>query len=386
MYQSAGYPFGFYSSPTGAVLTQDFSYNVVFFRGIRARLVPHPYRLSDQEKIERILLPRLFSGLSHAYSPVAFTLMLPLLTFSGAHIYLIYCVLNAIGLLLLFRYCLLPRVNQALQLYALAVCAVSICLALSFFLGQSSIVTTSLLGAFWTLLRRRKKSGEWIQDFAMAVLFWALCLKPSVTIIPLALVIGARAWRPLILGISLLAVNWLMIAGYYGGWWTGFWDYLHLLNHYNNADFTPFMRRDYVPGHDGETRLIFALDRLATLGLTLALLILHARRRITLSELFQGLIGIFLLFSPYLLPSEDWILCLLVVEGAFFRYRAGWADLAKLILLVLIVDSQVRLSIPSQINFGARCLFFAWLAGEIFTARREGNKASEDFPEGSFAS
>ncbi len=362
-------PFGFFASPqSGGVFTQDFSYNLVYFRGIEAHTVPRPYRLEDQEKLVRKALPRFNSGISHAYSPVAFILARPLLRFSGKQAYCFYCAFCTAGILFLFHGWLLPRAGDPLQVGALALCAVSVCVELAFFQGQSVLLTTTLLGFFWVLLRRERPSPA--ADFGLAVLFWTLCLKPSVAIIPFALLLGARAWRPLALGCFLLLLSWLWVAPFYGGWWTGLRDYSQLLNHYNNADFTPFMRRDYTVGHDAEIRLLFAFDRAATGLLILALLLLRWGGRLTLSGLFQSLIGVFLLFSPYLLPSEDWILCLLVVEGAFFRYTSLPAALGKLFVLLGILDLRVETILPWQINFEMRCLLFVWMAAEALMAER----------------
>jgi hypothetical protein len=364
-------PFGFLLSPEGGVQIQDFALNLVYFHGIQERLVPHPYRLDDQEKLLRHLLFGMTSGLSHGYSPVAFVLALPLLPLSGAQAYLIYVLAGAAGILLLFHFYLLPRVEHPAQLYALALCAVSVCLALTFALGQSAMITTSLLGFFWMLLQDHDKSDPWRMDLGLALLFWMLCLKPNVGAVAAALLLGARAWRPLVIGGALLALTWIAIAPFYGGWWTGLQDYFYLLNHYNNADFTPFMRRDYVPGHDEEIRGLFVFDRAAMAVGTLILLVLRWSRRITLSELFQGMIGIFLLFSPYLLPSEDWVLCLLVVEGAFFRPASRLAAYGKLLLLFGIMDLRAGMIIPWQINFELKLILFGWMAAEALWRRME---------------
>jgi hypothetical protein len=273
--------------------------------------------------------------------------------------------------LLLFHFYLLPRTHSSLQLYALALSAASVCLALTVALGQSALLTTSLLGLFWALLQhgRRSLTG----DLGLALLFWAICFKPSVAVIPLALFIGSHRWRPLLLGFALLAVTWLWVAPFYGGWWTGLVDYSYLLNHYNNADFTPFMRRDYVPGHDAEIRGLFAFDRVATAAVTLALLFLNWTGRLSLSGLFQGMIGVFLLFSPYLLPSEDWILCLLVVESRFFRDVSPAGMCGKLLVLFGIMDLRGGMIIPWEINFQLKCLLFGWmLAEELRRSRRPG--------------
>jgi hypothetical protein len=358
-------PFGVFRLPNGGVYTQDFAYNRLYFQGIAERLVPRPYRLEDQEKLMRRMLPESLSGLSHAYSPVAFILALPLLAVSGAQSYFIYTATSAFGILLLFHFYLLPRTVHPVQLGALALCAFSACLAISFVLGQSALMTTSLLGAFWCLLQRRPADSRLRLDFALAVLFWALCLKPNVAVIPFTLLLGAQAWRALAMSMALLLATWSLLAGYYGGWWTGLTDYEGLLNHYNNADFSPFMQR----GHESEaekfwTLQLFSFDRAIVLISIPVLTFLRWSRRLSASGQFQAAVWIFLLFSPYLLPSEDWILCLLVVEGAFFREEDVFAACAKLLLLATIVDLRFVLPFIDQSHFALKALLAAWILAE----------------------
>jgi hypothetical protein len=160
------------------------------------------------------------------------------------------------------------------------------------------------------------------------------------------------------------------VAGYYGGWWTGFWDYLFLLNHYNNADFTPFMQRGHETADEKHlTSLFFSLDRAFVLASFLTLLILRWTRRVTASEQFQGMVWVFLLLSPYLLPSENWIVCLLVVEGSFFQSR-DWAAIAgKLLLLAAILNLRAGVTFPWAVDGCLKWLLFAWVGAEWLRGR-----------------
>ena len=363
-------PFGVFSDRNGEVYAQDFSYNMIYFKGIRDKFVAHPYRIADQEKLVRQELPESTSGLTHAYSPVAYVLALPLLCVSGFHAYLLYTVLSAIGILLLFYFDLLPRTEHPLQLAGLTACAVSIWVTGAFAVGQSTLITTTLMGALWYLLRQRTISPSWRTDVLLALVFWALCLKPSVAIMPLMLLPGARAWRSCAIGAGLLLVTWTLVASHYGGWWTGLGDYLHLLNHYHNADFTAFMQRgtESVPEQQWST-FLFSLERTLLLIFSLALLVLGWTRPLTGSEQFQGMVWIFLLFSPYLLPSENWILCLLVVEGSFFQSRNLIASCGKLLFLLGIFDLRAGLTFSEQVDFPLKCVLFVWILSEWLQAK-----------------
>jgi hypothetical protein len=310
----------------------------------------------------RQLLPESISGLSHAYSPIAFVLALPLLAVSGAPSYFLYTAGCGLAILLLFYFDVLPRTVHPVQLIALGLGMCSACIALSFVLGQSSLITVPLLGAFWCVLRRRTANPAPGLDLLIAALFWALCLKPSVAVIPLTLLLGARAWRALAFGVILLLGTWSLLASFYGGWWTGLMDYQKLLNHYNNADFTPFMQRGQLTAGDRALTLyLFSFDRAVVLLLIPALVFLRWSGRLTASGQFQGAVWSFLLFSPYLLPSEDWILCLLVVEGSFFR-EGNWLSAAgKLLLLAGIMDLRFGLPMPGATHFALKAFLAAWI-------------------------
>jgi hypothetical protein len=367
----ATFPFGVFSV-NGIVRTQDFSYNMIYFRGIRDHAVPRPYRLEDQQQLMQQLVPEANAGMSHAYSPVAFVLVQPLLLLSGRNAYLAYTILCAVFTLLLFRFYLIPRTTEPLQLLALAICAVSILMVVTFTVGQSAPITTAFLAAFWALLTRRSASPSLLRDIGIGIFFWALCLKPSIAILPFTLLLGAMAWRPLIIGLALLLLTWTSLAGFYGGWWTGLQDYSYLLNHFNNGDFIPFMRRPMDDLGAEKSSVLFSWCRNAVLFFSLLLLILRWRHRITASEHFQGMIWVFLLLPPYLVASENWILCLLVVEGTFFQLRHTLPDYLKLLLLVGIFNLQSGLTFPFQVDWMLKCFLCVWIFFDLIP-RRIGN-------------
>jgi hypothetical protein len=373
---SAKLPFGVFVEPGGNVYLQDFSYNMLYFKGIRERLVAHPYRLVDQEKLIRQMVPGINAGMSHAYSPVAFVLALPLINLSGARAYLIYTVLGAIATLLLFYFYLLPKIDHPLQLYVLSAGALGICLFVAFQLGQSALITTPILGMLWALLQKRNSMAGLPADILLAILFWALCLKPSVALIPFALLIGTGAWRILAISVFLLLATWTFVSGYYGGWLVGLHDYIFLLNHYDNEEFTPFMQR----GNDFPLAAnlfnwdphlstdLFSFDRGLVLIINMALLFLRWSSRINAAEHFQAAIWTFLLFSPYLSGCENWVLCLLVTEGAFFKSSQPLQAIGKFALIFgILVIGGIRWS--ADISIPCKWLLFLWTAVAIVSAK-----------------
>jgi hypothetical protein len=363
--KSPASPFGIFAGPGGVIIVQDFSYNRLFLRAIEDRVTPHPYRFADQEKIARAILPHGVSGLTVAYSPVALVLASPLLAVPGFQAYAIYVLVCSAGIAWWFGAEMLPGVESWRQLAAAAVVLGSLCLLATYQLGQTAILTTPLIGALWAILRREGRRG-WLADGLLALVFWALCVKPSVAVVPLMLLLAARAWRALALGVLLLALTWLWVAPKYGGLVTGLADYAYLLNHYNNADFTPFLRRDYVPGHDAETHAWFAFDRTMLLLLNAGLLAARWGGRLSASDHFQGAVWAFLLFSPYLLPSEDWLICLLIAEGAFFRSGPMLVALLKLALLAGVLNLRAGITDPLsfEVEYPLKCILGLWYVAE----------------------
>jgi hypothetical protein len=79
---------------------------------------------------------------------------------------------------------------------------------------------------------------------------------------------------------------------------------------------------------------------------------------------------VFLIFSPYLLPSELWLIVLLVVEGPFFRAQPLLPALLKLLLLAAVLDLRDGMALPVDVNYPLKCLFAAWMVFEAVRQRR----------------
>jgi hypothetical protein len=383
LFRQAGLPFGCIPSPQGGYAVQDFGYNLIYLRGISGRVVAHPYRQQDQIALIRHALPTASSGMSHAYSPVALVLAQPFLALPPSVAYLVFCLISAAALLLLYGLALLPRADR-LQVYLLAICAVSVTTATAFAVGQSALVTTPLIGAIWWFLRR---DGE--RDFGrrpwpslvLALLTWALCLKPSLAIIPVALLLGARAWTALAFLGLLLTATWAALGPWYGGWISGLRDYHALLGHYYEAGMNPFLRAVFTRHGDtglnafvstlfpGHSAFFFTTSRALFLGATALLLRLRWTGRITPSQHFRGMIWTFLMLCPYLLPSEDTILALLLVEGGFFRAQGAGRNVALVLLMLALMNLRAGLTFPGQINFPLKCALLAWMTVAAFRAR-----------------
>jgi cbb3-type cytochrome oxidase subunit 3 len=370
LYKQAGLPFGCIPSPHGGYGVQDFAYNLMYLRGIGEHVVAHPYQQADQQTLILHALPSASSGMCHAYSPVAYVLAQPLLALPPPAAYIAFSVLAALAILLLYGLDLLPRADR-LQLYLLVICVISITEVTAFAVGQTALLTTPLIGAAWWLLRR-EKCGAW-NVVLLALITWALCMKPSIALVPIALLLGARAWSALALTGLLLAATWAALGPLYGGWWAGLVDYDNLLHHYYEDAMIPFMRDVFTRHSDtganaffdtlfpGPNAFFFTASRWLYLATTALLLALRWAGRITPSQHFRGMVWAFLMLCPYLLPSEDTIFCLLIMEGVFFRTRSLVRNATLMLIVLGIMNLRDGLTFPGQINFPLKCGLLAWM-------------------------
>lgn len=376
------------------IRVQDFAINLNYLRQVSLRLCPHPYRLADQEEIIKHWIPFAMSGMPHGYSPVALVVAYPLLQLPERLAFQLFDFLNVVLLVVLTACYLLPRISNGAQGAAVLASFLGYSLANTIYMGQTSVGTTCTLALGMVLLHRREeKAAGWGLDIALALILWVLAAKPSIAIVLATLLLGSRAWRALTICAFFLLATWLALSSWYGGIWSGLQDYFWLLNHYCRDDMTPFMQRGMNPAFStnlnafltinfpalGETS--FTLSRFLVLGGLLLLIALRWMKLLTLSGQFQGALWIFLLFSPYIAAPEDWVICLLAVEGIFFR--PGWLAVFKVVLVFLIVNLQIGLLTHEPWFFPAKLTLAVWWLADAWLPeirRRAGETASNGKP------
>ena len=69
------------------------------------------------------------------------------------------------------------------------------------------------------------------------------------------------------------------------------------------------------------------------------------------------LLWAFVLFSPYLLTSEYWILILLVVEGSFFKSGTTLSGWIKWALMFIIFNVRTNVGLTDRLAFPAASSF-----------------------------
>jgi hypothetical protein len=366
-----GVPYGIKFIPgTTWFGTQDLACHLNYLNRIAAKETPHPYRLEDQETMMRAWYPAGSSGQAHAYSPVVLILGWPLLQVSPAWAYFVVTLVNAILLLALTGLFLAPRMTNSVQIAAVLAAFCSYALYDIFVMGQTALLTTTLLAAGFTLLEKRRAHSRWAYDILLALLLVLLAAKPSVGILLAALLLAEKAWRPLALGLVTLGVTWLALAPYYGGYVSGLCDYVWLLSHYCQAYATAYMAPALSPGvstsftsfltvlFPEHGAAIFQADRWLFQLLLLGLVVVRWLGRISLPMLFQAVTWTFLLFSPFLLASEDIIICLLIVTGLFFRSGPGAPF--KVLFVLLLVNLSMGVDFHLPLFFLVKLILALW--------------------------
>lgn len=380
-----GVPYGVKLIPgKNAFGTQDFACHINYLQSIWNRSVEHPYRLEDQERIVRSWYPRNSMEFPHAYSPVVLVLGSPFLAMKVEWAFFLWALINA-GLLLALTWgYLLPRIKNPTQGFAIMAVFCSYLLLDIFNMGQTALATTTLYAGSFLLLRDRSACHpvQLSRDLVLFAALYALAAKPSIALIVFAMVIGQRAWRPLLLAMSGLLFTWAILAPYYGGYVAGLTDYSWLLNHFCSADMIPIFRGGLTPSISTNftafvttlrpewNREAFFLSQIIFEGLVVLLTLLRWSKRISFSTQFQGLLWTLLLFCPYLLVTEDFAICLLAVEGTFFRNGLGGA--VKVLLVLLAANIWIGASLGWPLSFALKFVLAIWWLLELVLASRRG--------------
>jgi hypothetical protein len=355
---NAGNPSGAYQANDHQTIVRDFHMHRAYVERIWKRVAERPYTLEGQEKIFRDWAPRLTVGMPHAYSPTAaiigwpFVFLLPDVRTS----FLVYVALNLLGLLLLYQFYLFPRISNYYALAGAALIGISNCIIGTVVVGQTAVLSTCALALTWHLLyepvrkKLRRRSG--LQDVALGLIFYLSTAKPPFAILFGAILLGARAWRPVALGGVLFVLTAIGMASYYGGWPAWIFDYQHFLAHYYKAGMTPFFEGCFiyqigsnptdflalianVP--DAISAAIFQPLCLAVTAVVAAMAVLG---RIAPSRAFQLQIANLLLLAPYLRVSEDILIVLLIAEGGVLGTQPRLLEWIKLLLVLCIVNSR----------------------------------------------
>jgi hypothetical protein len=245
-------------------------------------------------------------ALQFGYSPTMLWVLAPLVPFSDAAAYLIF---NVAGLVAIFWMTRPTRCRWGTGLLAFFSGAARYC----FVLGQTALATGAGLLFLAEQARNRGNRQSWRGHWLGGTVLWALTAKPQIALSAVAVLIGLRQWRTLLMaGVltlfstvliwPLLGVNWLV-------------DYIHLFGTFNktnagifNMAFVPAIMANLrsilsvdIGVRDDIASLISATAWLSALGyITLAGL----RSRLPEAALWSMSILSYLLFCPHVSPTE----------------------------------------------------------------------------------
>ena len=358
----------------------DFAVHFNYLRQIRHHEIDRPYTYQGQVRMMTNWLPGARSGMPHAYSPVALLLMWPLFRLDTGTALLVVKILDLVLLLVLVLGYL--RVRAATPTQAIAVLAA--CCGLSFFaticVGQTSVFTTFVLALGWTLLQRQhdlKRLHPEIAPLSLALVLWFLAFKPSIAMVWFTVLLGTKSWRAVTWAALFLIVTWLALGPFYGGWIVGLQNYAYFIGHYYMEAFPPFLQPGATPQMNtnfnsflvmldpGLGAFSFKLNQVLFQVTNIAVILLCWTKRFTVSQLFQAAIWNYLVFCPQLCATEDWVICLLVVEGNFFR--PALTTVFKIALLWAIVNLRWGCLTDWPLFFPAKLALASWWWSEALS-------------------
>jgi hypothetical protein len=346
-------------------------------------------------------------GLAFAYSPILFVLLLPLLPLASGTAYFIFAAASGLAVACLLHRVLLPRLSGGIwPLFPLLICLFSTAFFNNLIIGQTALLTTAAVGAGWALLydpaARRWKTATGKTDLLLATLLFCLAAKPHVALVFGVLLLAARRWRAIGAAATAILAAALLVAPKLGGWPLWWQDYLRLITHYNRADAGAFLRESINPAI--ATSFIQPLHRFtalpdaaasalcSTLWLTLlAAAFVGLRKKFFSPErFFQCTVLGFLLFSPNLMATEDFLLLLLLMDNPLSG-KSRWGLLFLLFLFAAVNASPYNSLFaatpfsPWPIAFSAKGVLAGLILGQKLKLppRRTGsvqNEAADSTP------
>lgn len=387
-------PFGVtYDAPGGVYLLNDFATHFHFCRAIWNRVHPRPYTPEGQEAMFRSWSEAIRAGMPFAYSPSLVALARPFVGWPPAAAFACFSLLQAVLLAAFVWKYVPPRLGDRWQLAQAVAALGSLSLLSTFWIGQTSIVSTVLLAAAWALLTVAERRSL-LQEGLLGILLWMLSSKPSIGILLGFWLLAFRAWRALGMGALLCGLSCLWTAPLLGGWPLWISDYLHLLGNYHQDGIGAFMAPGLPPriltNLFGFLVQSTPLSDAAAAGLCrdlwlaglAALTGLAALRRIRPPHFLQLSLVWFLVFCPHVSATEDWALVLAVLaDGRPQRPARGlW------ILLLVLAAVNLRQGIGSEhlaLALGAKIALLAtWAADAIQLQRRQREGLADDVAAG----
>lgn len=285
-------------------------------------------------------------ALPFGYSPTMLIILGPLTLFSNLAGYYLITFLSLISMWW--------QTKPARCRFGLGLLSLCSPLAFSCFsLGQTAILTAAGLLLISERSPDNLSSIGVKQSILPGIVLWSLTAKPPLALTAGCILIGLRAWHPLLIGIILTIISTICIAPLLGPVWVA--DYLNLIQEYNRVDADPVFSWSLWPSHMANLRGILSADfgisdNLASsissyvwLLSLVAISVVGTRKRIRKGYFWSAGILLYLLFCPHVSSTEEVQILLLIP----LCISPESTKLCKIELFILVIVPLMVLASPA---------------------------------------
>jgi len=282
---------------------------------------------------------KLNNALPFGYSPTMMWVLAPLVLFSHTTAYYLF---NVGGLLSIWWQTHPFRCRRGVGLLAFFSLLSQAC----FRVGQTALITGAGLLFIAEKTRERNREGGWRNDIFVGIVLWALTAKPPLALTAIAVLLGRRRWRPLLVAGMLTILSTLAITPLLGANWVN--DYIHMISSYDKVNAGVAFAESLSPNHMANLRGVLSVDfgvadniasRISSIMWFIALLCIVAMGiRPRLSEGAIWSIGIlsYLLLCPHVTSTEELQLVLILPLCVRPENRLNWQELVLLGIVPLL--------------------------------------------------
>ncbi|MRR06869.1 MAG: DUF2029 domain-containing protein, partial [Deltaproteobacteria bacterium] len=186
-----------------------------------------------------------------AYSPTMLCLLAPLVLFPNN---IAYCLFNALGLLAIWWMTHPYRCRYGIGLLSLFSPIALAC----FVLGQTALISGVCLLFIAEKTHDENRIARWNSSLPVGAALWMLTAKPPFAVTALAVLLGLRRWRPLLVAGILTVLSTVIISPFLGADWLS--DYLQLISSYDLAHISSVYSWSIRPDTMANLRAILSVD------------------------------------------------------------------------------------------------------------------------------
>lgn len=294
-----------------------------------------------------------------AYSPTMLCLLAPfmLLPYNTA-----YCFFNVLGLLTVWWMTHPFRCRYGVGLLSFFSPIALGC----FVLGQTALISGACLLFIAEKTNDENRVAGWNYSLPVGTALWMLTAKPPLAVTALAILLGLRRWRPLLVAGILTVLSTIMISPFLGPGWLS--DYLQLISSYDLANISSVYSWSIRPDTMANLRAILSVDfgvpddiaSQASVIIWLSTIIYLAagggRRKYSDFAIWSLGILSYLIFCPHVTSTEELQILLLIPLCVSAQKRAlSWQESAVLAAALFLPFA----SPAGGIFYGNRFILFA---------------------------